>query len=166
MKDGKILLTVCMESSVGLTNAEKGTTMENSIQSIAQYYTASVNPDVTFEFVTLTADQEERSNRIDQLQTEMMAGQGPDIFILPCDDGFGFNETRLIENVEKGMVTGLFADLSQLYDQDETLEKDLLLEKVMDAGMMDGKRYILPLRYQYPIILVLEDELQGAGLEL
>lgn len=95
-----------------------------------------------------------------------MAGQGPDIFILPCDDGFGFNETRLIENVEKGMVTGLFADLSQLYDQDETLEKDLLLEKVMDAGMMDGKRYILPLRYQYPIILALEDELQGAGLEL
>lgn len=166
MKDGKILLTVCMESSVGLTNAEKGTTMENSIQSIAQYYTASVNPDVTFEFVTLTADQEERSNRIDQLQTEMMAGQGPDIFILPCDDGFGFNETRLIENVEKGMVTGLFADLSQLYDQDETLEKDLLLEKVMDAGMMDGKRYILPLRYQYPIILALEDELQGAGLEI
>ena len=114
----------------------------------------------------LTADQEERSNRIDQLQTEMMAGQGPDIFILPCDDGFGFNETRLIENVEKGMVTGLFADLSQLYDQDETLEKDLLLEKVMDAGMMDGKRYILPLRYQYPIILALEDELQGAGLEI
>ena len=166
MKDGKILLTVCMESSVGLPNAEKGTTMENSIQSIAQYYTASVNPDVTFEFVTLTADQEERSNRIDQLQTEMMAGQGPDIFILPCDDGFGFNETRLIENVEKGMVTGLFADLSQLYDQDETLEKDLLLEKVMDAGMMDGKRYILPLRYQYPIILALEDELQGAGLEI
>ena len=166
MKDGKILLTVCMESSVGLPNAEKGTTMENSIQSIAQYYTASVNPDVTFEFVTLTADQEERSNRIDQLQTEMMAGQGPDIFILPCDDGFGFNETRLIENVEKGMGTGLFADLSQLYDQDETLEKDLLLEKVMDAGMMDGKRYILPLRYQYPIILALEDELQGAGLEI
>lgn len=114
----------------------------------------------------LTADQEERSNRIDQLQTEMMAGQGPDIFILPCDDGFGFNETRLIENVEKGMVTGLFADLSQLYDQDETLEKDLLLEKVMDAGMMDGKRYILPLRYQYPIILTLEDELQAAGLEI
>ena len=114
----------------------------------------------------LTADQEERSNRIDQLQTEMMAGQGPDIFILPCDDGFGFNETRLIENVEKGMVTGLFADLSQLYDQDETLEKDLLLEKVMDAGMMDGKRYILPLRYQYPIILALEDELQGAGLDI
>ena len=114
----------------------------------------------------LTADQEERSNRIDQLQTEMMAGQGPDIFILPCDDGFTYNETQLVENVEKGMVTGLFADLSQLYDQDETLEKDLLLEKVMDAGMMDGKRYILPLRYQYPIILALEDELQGAGLEI
>ena len=110
-------------------------------------------PDVTFEFVTLTADQEERSNRIDQLQTEMMAGQGPDIFILPCDDGFGFNETRLIENVEKGMVTGLFADLTTLYNQDETLQKDVLLEKVMDAGVMDDKRYILPLRYQYPIIL-------------
>ena len=134
MKDGKILLTVCMESSVGLTNAEKGTTMENSIQSIAQYYTASVNPDVTFEFVTLTADQEERSNRIDQLQTEMMAGQGPDIFILPCDDGLTYNETQLIENVEKGMATGLFADLTTLYDQDETLEKDVLLEKVMDGA--------------------------------
>ena len=43
MKDGKILLTVCMESSVGLPNAAKGLTMENSIQSIAQYYTANVN---------------------------------------------------------------------------------------------------------------------------
>lgn len=114
----------------------------------------------------LTADQEERSNRIDQLQTEMMAGQGPDIFILPCDDGFTYNETQLVENVEKGMATGLFADLTTLYNQDETLQKDVLLEKVMDAGMMDDKRYILPLRYQYPIILALEDELQGAGLEL
>src|SRR5699024_9154882 len=57
MKDGKILLTVCVESSVGLPNVGKGTTMENSIHSIAQYYTANVNPDVTFEFVTLTADQ-------------------------------------------------------------------------------------------------------------
>ena len=56
MKDGKILLTVCVESSVGLPNAAKGLTMENSIQSIAQYYTANVNPEVTFEFVTLTAD--------------------------------------------------------------------------------------------------------------
>ena len=64
------------------------------------------------------------------------------------------------------MATGLFADLTTLYDQDETLEKDVLLEKVMDAGVMDGKRYILPLRYQYPIILALEDELQGAGLEI
>ena len=166
MKDGKILLTVCMESSVGLPNVGKGTTMENSIQSIAQYYTANVNPDVTFEFVTLTADQEERSNRIDQLQAEMMAGQGPDIFILPCDDGFTYNETQLIENVEKGMATGPFADLTTLYNQDETLEKDVLLEKVMDAGVMDDKRYILPLRYQYPIILALEDELQAAELEL
>lgn len=166
MKDGKILLTVCVESSVGLPNVGKGTTMENSIQSIAQYYTANVNPDVTFEFVTLTADQEERSNRIDQLQTEMMAGQGPDIFILPCDDGFTYNETQLIENVEKGMATGLFADLTTLYNQDETLEKDVLLEKVMDAGVMDDKRYILPLRYTYPILLALEDELQGAGLEI
>lgn len=164
MKDGKILLTVCMESSVGLPNAAKGFTMENSIQQIANYYAAAVNPDVTFEFVTLTADQEERSNQIDQLQTEMMAGQGPDIFILPCDDGFTYNETQLVENVEKGMATGLFADLSELFDQDETLEKDLLLEKVMDAGVMDDKRYILPLRYTYPIILALGDELQGAGL--
>ena len=147
MKDGKILLTVCVESSVGLPNVGKGTTMENSIHSIAQYYTANVNPDVTFEFVTLTADQEERSNRID-------------------DDGFTYNETQLVENVEKGMATGLFADLTTLYNQDETLQKDVLLEKVMDAGVMDDKRYILPLRYQYPIILTLEDELQAAGLEI
>lgn len=96
----------------------------------------------------------------------MMAGQGPDIFILPCEDGFGFNETQLIENVERGMATGLFADLTTLYNQDETLQKDVLLEKVMDAGVMDDKRYILPLRYQYPIILALEDELQAAGLQI
>ena len=88
-----------------------------------------------------------------------MAGQGPDIFILPCDDGFTYNETQLVENVEKGMATGLFADLTTLYNQDETLQKDVLLEKVMDAGVMDDKRYILPLRYQYPIILTLEDVL-------
>ena len=73
-----------------------------------------------------------------------MSGEGPDIFILPCDDGFTYNEIQLIENVEKGMATGLFADLTTQYDQDETLEKDVLLEKVMDAGVMDGKRYILP----------------------
>ena len=96
MKDGKILLTVCMESSVGLPNAAKGLTMENSIQSIAQYYTAAINPDVTFEFVTLTADQEERSNQIDQLQVEMMSGEGPDIFLLHSDNGFTYNETQLI----------------------------------------------------------------------
>lgn len=166
-KDGKLLLTVCMESTSGLPgSAEKGTTMENSIREIARYFETEISPDVTFEFVCLPYTPEERAELIDQLQVEMMAGKGPDIFILPCNDGFSYNETQLFENVEKSMNANLFADISTQYDQDETLEHDLLLEKVMDAGVADGKRYILPLRYQYPIILVLESEMEKSKLDI
>ena len=43
-KDGKLLLTVCMESTSGLPgSAEKGTTMENSIREIARSFETEIS---------------------------------------------------------------------------------------------------------------------------
>ena len=65
------------------------------------------------------------------------------------------------------MQNGLFVDISEYYDADPTLEKEELNETIMEAGVYDGKRYILPFYYDMPIayIDVAQFEDQGGSME-
>ena len=88
----------------------------------------------------------------ERLQVELMAGKGPDVFLMPASKTWNFSNSPcdfqlLIEDVNLAMRNGLFADISEFYEEDEALGKDALLQEVMDAGVFEDGRYVLPLRF-------------------
>ena len=61
------------------------------------------------------------------------------------------------------MRQGRFLDISQYYDRDEALDKDGLLQVVMDAGCVGESRFLLPICFNLNVNFFLSD---GSDLEL
>ncbi len=88
---------------------------------------------------------EERELALSQLRTQVMAGTGPDLFILQSDPIMRL--PALFQDVEKAMRGGVFCDVLPLFRQAE-ISMDDFIAPVMAAGQVNGKQYIVPLRYQ------------------
>lgn len=119
------------------------------------------HPSVEIQIEKLPYDVEEREPVLQRIRTEIMAGKGPDIFLLPTcpvgsdydlDTGNAYLEP-LFQNVEQSMYGEKFLDISQYYDADMELDKEGLNQAVMDGGCAGDARYVLPLRYTVPVAL-------------
>ena len=129
----------------------------------------------------LPQDPTARKIMLERLGTEIMAGKGPDIFVLPAArtnmdiaapmwfSGIQLaseSYEMLFPDVELSMYNGLFADISEYYDADTELDKENLVTAVMDAGIVGDARYVLPLRYNIPLIYVDVDRMADAGVSM
>ena len=167
-EDGPITLRI-------LSNANPNGTygMDYEIKRLIKQYQAD-HENVTIELESLPASGEERETRLEQLRTEIMAGQGPDIYLITpymveqiapyayqtvIDEG-------LFPDVQQAMYNGLFYDVSALYDADDELDTEGLISGVMDAGVADGARYLLPLRYEYPVVYADKERLAQSGMDV
>ena len=93
----------------------------------------------------------------DKLSTEIMTGAGPDIFSLD-----------LLLPFEKLIDNGSLADINELIENNTDEEKINLDEynnTIMDAGVFDGKRYIVPILYNLDIMISSENILDKFGVE-
>lgn len=129
---------------------------------------------VTIQVDYLPASGQEREVRLQQLRTQILQGGGPDCYLLPTDNKLILDKPvqysyvtiePLFPDVEIAMRNGLFTDVSAYYDADEALGKEALCTAVMDAGVVDGARYVLPLRYDVPVICADNAALEAAGLD-
>ncbi|MBQ8280199.1 MAG: extracellular solute-binding protein [Roseburia sp.] len=134
---------------------------------------------ITVKLEILPTDTEEREIYLKQLRTQIMAGEGPDVYLLPTGDtietdipGRG-SQTRvtleyeidpLFRDVTQNMYNGVFADISRYYDADEELNTEGLQKEIMDAGVIDGCRYVLPIRYDIPSLFVDPELSEEAGI--
>ena len=104
----------------------------------------------------------------ERLQTELMSGKGPDVLLLPSTQWDMLDEQCSFQipfpDVELAMRNGLFADISEYYDADEELGKDALVKEIMDAGVVDDARYVLPLRFNMLAAYVDLDAFAETGL--
>ena len=102
---------------------------------------------------------------LQRIRSAIMSGKGPDVFLLPSTTT---TYEMLFEDVNLAMRNYLFADISEYYDGDMELGKEELLSGVMDAGVVDGARYILPLRYDMPVayVDVAQFEAHGGSLDM
>lgn len=128
------------------------------VDKVAQSF-QQAHPDVPLRIEYVPRDDAERELYLEQLRTKIMAGQGPDVFLLD-------KYTNVFSDVGQSMHNGLFLDISTYYDQDTALEKDGFAQSIMDAGVVDGARYILPLRYNFPVLYVDIQQLASAGISL
>ena len=122
------------------------------------------HPNAVVRIDIIPVDETEREIYLQQLRTQIMAGSGPDVYLLPAgkelimdspesDDTISVAVEPLFHDVEQTMRLGVFADIESLYCEDIELNTTGLHQKIMDAGVVEGKRYVLPLRYTTPVLL-------------
>ncbi len=180
---GGLLLSLCLLVSCAaqtavqepltfqvLTEHSPSDGMNYQLEQIAAAFLAE-HDDVTVEIEYLPIDAEERSMYFYQLRVEIMAGRGPDIYLLPTEgilyqeistvyaEGVEAYEVEpLFADINQAVRNGVFQDISAYYDRDSALHTEALNQAVMDAGVFDGQRYVLPLRYDMPVLLTNPDD--------
>ena len=163
--DGPVTLWVLAEDvgcSYNIGSWDRESDMRAVLKQLAkEYETGHEGVTVELEFLPSANDApEERERRLEQLRTEIIAGGGPDVYLLPGSTG----SSMLFPDVVQSMRSGLFYDISAFYDADDGLGKETLVTAVMDAGLVGEARYVLPLRYNCPVIYTTKTAIEGAGL--
>lgn len=136
--------------------------MNDVIKKIAEDYEAS-HENVVIKVDILPDDAEEREIRLESLRADIMAGNGPDVFLLPTNTK-SRREEMLFLDVVQSMYNGMFTDIGPYYDADYALEKEELQTTVMNAGVLGDARYVLPLRYSIDTLLIDREELAKYGV--
>ena len=135
--------------------------MNDQAQKLATQF-ENAHENVTIRLDILPEFGEERDLYLEQLRTEIMAGKGPDAYLLPVRPHLGIGE--LFSDVTQCMYNGIFSDISKFYDADSELNTDELQTAVMNAGMVGDARYVLPLRYDMPVAYVNDSAWDETGL--
>lgn len=110
----------------------------------------------------LPTDAEERAVRLERLRTEIMSGNGPDGYLLPTDYRA---MDSLLSDVAQSMYNGVFSDITSYLNNEEENFLSGINQAVMEAGAIDGKQYVLPLRYDFPVVYADPDALQMHGVD-
>lgn len=87
-----------------------------------------------------------------QVAAQIMAGEGPDVFII--DD--------TIMDVEKLVRQGIFADMEPFFQADN-FDWEPYNQAVMDGGVWNGKRFVIPLSYDFPLLFTTKTALAETG---
>lgn len=119
------------------------------------------NPGLSVILEILPIEKDEREIRLKQLRTKIMSGDGPDVYLLPTGGELISDEPErdqnipivpLFSDVQQAMRNGIFRDISELFASSIAIKSCSLNQDIMDAGVINGKRYVLPLRYDVPVI--------------
>lgn len=125
-------------------------------------------PGLSVRLDILPTDPQEREITLKQLRTKIMSGNGPDVYLLPTGNqltvDYLVSETTirqfrqievepLFSDVSQAMRNGIFRDIQALYQADQSIGKNSLHTQIMEAGILDGKRFVLPLLFDLPVLL-------------
>ena len=133
------------------------------IEAAVEHFEAK-NDGIAIQVDVLPTDTAEREIYLKQLRTQIMSGNGPDIYLLPTGNTLTVNSGSavgqlvtseieiqpLFPDLVQAMYSGIFADISSMYDSDPGIVG--LRQDIMDAGTIKNRRYVLPLRYTMPVM--------------
>ena len=120
------------------------------IKRYNKYCTKHYDESYQIEIVEFESQEEMKL----KMSTEIMAGEGPDIFSLSQKLPF----EKLTDSKTIADVNELISEFS--YD----IGIDNCNSKIMDAGVIDGKRYFIPLFYSPDVFLTTEETLNKYNL--
>lgn len=135
---------------------------------INQFYDKYKNVQINLEILPI--EEPERSERLNTIISLINKGQGPDVYLLPTTDILTVEKPQkytsirvkpLFPDVNVTMRQGVFLDVSEMYMSDDTLGKEHLNSTIMDAGIVNNAQYVLPLRFDIPVVYVWENAIQN-----
>lgn len=123
------------------------------------------NPQLTLRFespVGGVSNYEAREAEITRLETEILAGGGPDVFLF----GGRFTGCNLFPDLQKAMRNGAFAECGRLLAEWGTdLEGDDFWPAVMRAGRVGQAQYLVPLAFDVTVGLAEAETLRQSGFD-
>ncbi len=119
-----------------------------------------INPDVQIDVWQIPYEAKGRRKAIEEMREEISEGRGPDIFLVDGDVYSNPSADVLFTNANEQMKEGVFADIESYVVNDEELRFDDFNAAVMNAGIYDGKRYILPITMTYATSLIADSQLE------
>ena len=122
------------------------------------------HPEIHLEFVSPVSgasDPAARETEINQLNTEIITGGGPDIFLMQT---LRFTDENLFPDVQKAMKNHSFLNLSDYADAN-SFDPANYYSGVLAAGQLDDQQYILPLSFSVPLFVGAENVITGSGYQ-
>lgn len=116
-------------------------------QAAAQFRTEHPDVFVKYEVGLSGTDAKAREDAVKKLNTELMAGKGPDVIIL---DGLPVKSYE-----EKGILKDLKPHIDSLSGD------AALLPNIVEAFNHEGSVYMVPVTFSVPMVLGREDEIEG-----
>lgn len=114
--------------------------------------------DFAFEF--LPNRGQERENALERMRIEIMAGKGPDVFVLSSTGMALSSDMALFPYPEQMMKRHTFLPLDDYIENAKFMEWDKLIPQVMEAGRNDEGQQILPLAYSIPVTIFDAEQVQ------
>jgi len=149
-------MRICLD--VGAMGAGNPVPAEQVMQEFLSTIVLMGGPeDVILEIVP--AGGSEGTMALKRLRTEIMAGEGPDLFIVTCGGGPYENKgDALFPIPEKAMKSGLFLPLDEYIENAQYMEWDKQIPAIMDAGRDEYGQQIIPLAYTLPVTFCRAEE--------
>lgn len=125
------------------------------------------HPDITLEIQCLppyksddTGMIEERTAALTRQRTQLMSGNGADVYLFFSNPGSGRDTDgyMLFPDLERHIMAGVIHDLDFLF-QDPRFQAADYLPALTQAGRYGGKSYILPLSYTVTALVGVEENL-------
>ena len=167
-----LLLSGCKKKEVTLrvlTDVVRGSKQHVQLFALIKEFQQN-NTGVTILCEQIPTDADAREAMLQKTRTAVMANKGPDILLLTTstenDPGYEAGNGLLFKDVNQAIRNGLFADISKYYDADTALGKEALVPAVMEAGVYDGGRYVLPLQFDLPVCYVDRAQFAEAGFSM
>lgn len=131
-------LTLCVEES-----------LTDSARELLDLW-ETLNENVQGKLEVIPQDSDAAEIKISNIRTELMSGEGPDVFLLST------NTTRRMEgylclfpNLEKTIYTDTFLPLDTFLEESKHVNTETWNKKILEAGKTEQGQMILPLSYSY-----------------
>lgn len=149
-------LRIVMDLAVGSHTV--GTDWCNSFAARARVSLKESGLEVETEI--LPRNGPERTTALERIRTEIMAGEGPDVFICGCSDPKQWVDP-LFTFPGKSAENGLFLPLDEYLENTRYMNWDEMIPKVMAGGKTEDGQVILPMTYSVHLSIFDEDDLDG-----
>ena len=155
-------LTVCVDGS-GMNESYIG-------PILAEFERQNPDVELVVEYLPLyyshdSEMMEERSSALTRARAELMSGEGADIYLFRhMSSPIDYETYMLFPNLERQIQGSVFHDLDFLFKHPDFDENDYI-PALKQAGMYEGKSYVLPISYTAQTFIALSEPLSNSGFD-
>lgn len=119
-----------------------------------------LNEGVQGKLEIIPQDSDTAEIKASNIRTELMSGEGPDVFLLSTGAERG-SMPVLFPNPEKLMYTDTFLPLDDFLETAEYARPEKFNQKILEAGKTEKGQMILPITYTYQKVVFRKTDLEG-----